>query len=797
MILYGLKVLHSRVCNKVEGKDLKDVTCLWIPNQSRDINIYALFQSEFLRCDEEDNIILKVFGCNFYRVYLDGIELINGPARFEKNHPEFDEYCTTINKGKHVLKILVHYFGVETRYSNNDIQPFIWCTVSSSTNQFDLKWKCKELSAFKHIGQRISSLHGWMEYCDTRILPDLEVDKKELEWKDPVQVNIEFGDFKPKLIRDCLNIPTDSTIIANGEFSNRFGYIDDDPPVRFIMRDLQPVLPPEGVWFRFDLEKIGLYQPCITLDVPCCTVVEAGYSDQLTEGRVHPYISLSLSASCNMDRWIAKGGKQTFKTFSPRGFRYMEIHIEASSDQIKLFQVIGIQRTYFGEPAGIFKCSDELLNRIWKASVDTLRACCEDALVDTPVRERGQWVGDQVVGMEVMSVAFGDLSLIQRSLFQATYCRRQDGMVPALYPSQMLYIPSFSLLWIIGCTRYYNITGDKMFLSQIYDTAVKTINVFLKRLSPRGISKLDAWDFIDWGFIIGEKDINVPLDLLFLGALKDLKCIELEIGELNNVTERDEQIDYFTNLVKYTYFTSDGLIADSVSSYILLDGDSNRCELQNGFHATVFGLWLNLIDNKAKAVEFIKHHILDCFPNDMNAPRLAHPSANHSRLITPYFSHFSLQVLLEAGEIKFVLDQYRICWGWMLEQGATTLFEVFDPRWSSCHAFSSCPAWQMTEYILGITPDGYHRYRLDINSGDLLWAEGTIPIVDQDGCIKIEWIKQDKMLIYKIECSYHVEIVISDKLIYECAETQGLNVKGNIIELSAGVQVKIVVSQYA
>jgi alpha-L-rhamnosidase len=76
-------------------------------------------------------------------------------------------------------------------------------------------------------------------------------------------------------------------------------------------------------------------------------------------------------------------------------------------------------------------------------SVKTLQSCSEDALTDTPTRERGQWLGDAVaVGMETISVVFNDLSLIRRGLVQAAYCQREDGMVAGLYPGQNTYVSS-------------------------------------------------------------------------------------------------------------------------------------------------------------------------------------------------------------------------------------------------------------------------------------------------------------------------------------------------------------------
>ena len=87
---------------------------------------------------------------------------------------------------------------------------------------------------------------------------------------------------------------------------------------------------------------------------------------------------------------------QTLQTFSPRGFRYLELHIANPLVSVDAIIVEAEQRTYFDQPVGSFQCSDPLLNEIWMMGVRTLQSCSEDALTDTPTRERGQWLG--VVG---------------------------------------------------------------------------------------------------------------------------------------------------------------------------------------------------------------------------------------------------------------------------------------------------------------------------------------------------------------------------------------------------------------
>ncbi|MFC5406247.1 family 78 glycoside hydrolase catalytic domain [Cohnella soli] len=722
---------------------MKNVPCLWHPSPSRSQNVYVAFQSPVVLKEAED-VHLNVFGSSLYRVYWNGEEIAEGPARFSPDHPEYDAHVLNLPAGRHVLSVIVHDYGVHTRILLGGIHPFLQCEAVGRNGPIPLAWKCKELTAFEPIDRRVNGQLGWMESCDTRQLPDLRQAFDGEGWADAHEIASPLGNaaYRPKTVGDCLRLPVAASEIARGTYADRFGYVNDDPPVRFISRALQPQLPADGVWVRYDLGKIGLYRPRIAIDAPPGTVVESGYAESLTDGRVFPVIPLSASTSCHVDRWISKGGPQQMQTFAPRGFRFLEVHIAAAPSAVVSLQAEGVLRTRYGESAGTFQCSDSLLNDIWRMGVETLRACSEDALVDTPTRERGQWIGDAaVIGMELLGVSFGDLELIRRGLQQASYRRRKDGLAAGLCPGQEAYLTTYALYWIDGCFRYSRLTGDGSLLDECYETAERTIDYFFANLKLRGtLPTSGTWDFIDWGHSVAPGDINVSLNLTLLRTLEQMAAWEQASGQPEKAEKRRAQYDTIRRIVAEHYITQDGLLAKSVP----VEGASSTEARKAGYHATVLGLLYGLFDDETKprAVAFIKNHMMDCFPNNPEANRLAHPLANHDRLITPSFSHFSLQALWEAGEADFVLEQYRTCWGWMREQGVTTLLEVFDTRWSHCHAWSGSPTWQLSRYALGLIPEpgeDLYRYRLRFQPGTLDSAYGSVPLLAEKGMVHIEW----------------------------------------------------------
>ena len=49
-------------------------------------------------------------------------------------------------------------------------------------------------------------------------------------------------------------------------------------------------------------------------------------------------------------------------------------------------------------------------------------------------------------------------------------------------------------------------------------------------------------------------------------------------------------------------------------------------------------------------------------------------------ITTPYFNFFELDMLCQTGNLEFVLNKIRNYWGGMLDRGAVTFWEEFDPE---------------------------------------------------------------------------------------------------------------------
>ncbi len=118
-----------------------------------------------------DKVTVKVLATNWFEAWLDGEWLAEGPARFDRAHPEYETLELELEPGEHVLSMHVHYEGVFTRIHEAEIPLFVFASVEIGGNPIPVEWRYLPLEAYRKTGQRIDFVLGWVEWCDTGKLP--------------------------------------------------------------------------------------------------------------------------------------------------------------------------------------------------------------------------------------------------------------------------------------------------------------------------------------------------------------------------------------------------------------------------------------------------------------------------------------------------------------------------------------------------------------------------------------------------------------------------------------------------
>ena len=121
------------------------------------------------------------------------------------------------------------------------------------------------------------------------------------------------------------------------------------------------------------------------------------------------------------------------------------------------------------------------------------------------------------------------------------------------------------------------------------------------------------------------------------------------------------------------------------------------------------------------------------------------------QITTPFFRFFQYDAMFRTEHTAEALDGIRAYWGGMLELGATTVWEEFDPHMtgaehyamygepfdkSLCHAWGAGPLYFIGRHLAGIRPEtpGYRTYTVSPVM-DAMDFDVTVPA--GDGTIRV------------------------------------------------------------
>ena len=379
------------------------------------------------------------------------------------------------------------------------------------------------------------------------------------------------------------------------------------------------------------------------------------------------------------------------------------------------------------EYKGNFKCNEKLFEKIYDTCAYTFHLNCREGFFDGIKRDRWVWSGDAYQSARINSYIFADPEIVKRTAI---------GLAGKLPVEQHLNtIIDYTLLWIIGLYEFYMTYGDKEFLHRIYPMINAYIDFCEARLNKDGFLEgiPGDWTFIDWSTI--DKTGAVCAEQILLSAA--YKYIAL-IDEILGVEDRGfnkKSKDLLAKINKLYWDEEKGAFIDSFTS-----GKRNVTR-----HANIFAVMYDLATKEQ--VESILENVL---LND-----------NVTKITTPYFEGYELDVLAKLNRFEKIEDMLHNYWGKMIELGATTIWEEFDPTKSGtehyamygslygkslCHAWGAGPIYLFGKYYLGVYPTsaGYKTFNVEPHSGTLTYFEGTVPV--NDGRVKVKY-ENDKVTV--------------------------------------------------
>ena len=378
------------------------------------------------------------------------------------------------------------------------------------------------------------------------------------------------------------------------------------------------------------------------------------------------------------------------------------------------------------EYRGQFRCNDEQINRIWDVAAYTMHLTSREFFIDGIKRDRWVWSGDASQSYLLNYYLFFDTPSVERTM---SLLRGKDPVT-----GHINTIMDYTFYWFISVYDYYLYTGKKQFIETNYPRMVSLMDWVLGRCNENGMVQGLAgdWVFIDWADGYLDKNGEISFEqLLFCRSLETMALCAGIYGDTESVPKYRRMADelkaklfnHFWNDEKQAFVHNriDGVPSETVTRY-----------------TNMFAIFFDYLTDAQK--DAVKNNVL------LNDEIL--------KITTPYMRFYELEALCAMGDYDYVMGEIKSYWGGMLDLGATSFWEKYDPaqsgaehwamyakpyRKSLCHAWGASPIYLLGKYFAGVKPTapGYATYAVEPVLGGLEWFDATVPTPDGDICLHV------------------------------------------------------------
>lgn len=447
----------------------------------------------------------------------------------------------------------------------------------------------------------------------------------------------------------------------------------------------------DGVLFEFEKELFGYL---IVKNVNESDMLHVSYGESKEEA-LDVCDSVVFEDVC---------GKSEYK-LRQRAFRYIFITGNNDAEIFADYEYLPL------EYKGSFECDDESVNKIWDMCAYTLHLTTREVQLEAIKRDRWLWGGDAYQAYKFSTYLFFDKEIIRRS----TIALR--GKEPFI--EHINTITDYSFYWVIGLLDYWRTFKDYDFIKFIYPKAVSLMEFCAKRVNDDGfiVGKGSDWIFVDWADMDKEGAVCAE-QMLYIAANRTMAKLA-EILGLDGSKYLGIANQFINKTNEFFWNKDKGAFIDSYQS-----GKNNVTR-----HANIFAIMYDIADEKQ--VDLIVKNVL---LND-----------DIAQITTPYFEGYELDTMGKIGNFEYIENKIRTYWKGMLDLGATTVWEEFNPNLngsehyamydtkygkSLCHAWGAAPIYLLGKYFCGVseTSAGYETFEVKPYLGNFKYIKGTVPI---------------------------------------------------------------------
>jgi hypothetical protein len=757
---------------------------IWLHDEDW-LNRHARFRKHFTLSAPPQKALFHLTADVRYRLYVNGRPVADGPARCFPDRQSLDELDLTahLQVGANALAVHVLSLGLSTHQSvfRGRAGLFVAGVVECADRSelaivSDVSWRAKPAAAYRRRAARFTAQTGFQEHVDLRreeLLDWTHVEFPDETWPHAAVLGpagcLPWPEFEPRDIPLLEIRPAPRPRLLGawiGANAPEFAEVANAAALA-ACEEARPaemqtgenlrqaweacgrlVLPPSEGFLRllFDFGETMYGRPVLEADEAAGDeILDLAYGETLRDKGFLVFMDDRVRGG-QADRLICRAGKNRFRSFQPRGMRFLLLTARRVRRPLKLNELRWETLGFPAEQKGSFSCSDPLLNRIWRTGIATLRACTSDVFMEEPCREQASSTAGARIAALLHYHAFGEAVLPRRSLLLAAQSQLPNGLLYGVFPAEApgCVPPDFTLHWIRALDEYHFHTGDLAALRLCRKTLENALSFFARHAGERGLlGPTPEWRlFLDLAPGLDRRGLSATFNLLYLQALAAATRIGLALSESGLANHCRQAATTLAERIKTVFGTSEGsLLVESVD---LDTGEPSDLVSQQ---ATALAVLEGLLPGQSPNAALAVKELLSMFP----APPCTKVEAGPIRAGL-FFRHFVHEAQARLGYGADALADIRNTWGWMLVQGAATWWKTMPPRANGglCHAWSAHPTVFLTRHVLGFSPAeaGWRRIRFAPKFFDLTSAAGGAPT--PAGTVECAWERDEKRAKFRL-----------------------------------------------
>ena len=362
-------------------------------------------------------------------------------------------------------------------------------------------------------------------------------------------------------------------------------------------------------------------------------------------------------------------------------FRYVKIEVVDTSPEFRIrieklrAHAVTSARAM---PAPLAR-GDAMERRIDEVALATLRDCMQTTFEDGPRRDQRLWVGDLRLQALTNYHTFKQNDVVRRCLYLFAALPRPDGLVAACVFEKPepryggLHIVDYAALFNVSLADYVDATGDVATARDLWPVAKRQLEIIGKDIDADGkyVDPGNMWIFIDWSQPLHK---HAAIQAVLIHTARATARLARKLGYTADAVDLEKNLAKMKAAARREYWDA--------RRRVFVSGPDKQVSWASQAWMAIAG-----VSTRAESAAALRNAIAD---------------AKAIRPVTPYLYHYVVEGLLAAGLRKEARAMLMDYWGGMVQAGADTFWEVYDPAqplsspYGDIHINSFCHAWSCT-----------------------------------------------------------------------------------------------------